>query len=34
MWLDAGKMKKLGWEPSVGLTDAYRRMIRWMQNNE
>ena len=31
MWLDNGKAKKLGWTPSVGLIEAYRRMIRWMQ---
>lgn len=31
MWLDASKMRKLGWTPQVGLTEAYRRMIRWMQ---
>jgi nucleoside-diphosphate-sugar epimerase len=34
MWLDAGKMRSLGWEPRVGLADAYKRMIRWMQNIE
>lgn len=31
MWLDASKMRALGWQPQVGLTDAYRRMIRWME---
>jgi nucleoside-diphosphate-sugar epimerase len=30
MWLDAGKMRELGWEPKVGLVEAYKRMISWM----
>ncbi|WEV56572.1 NAD-dependent epimerase/dehydratase family protein [Ligilactobacillus acidipiscis] len=31
MWLNNSKAKKLGWNPSVGLVESYRRMIRWMQ---
>lgn len=31
MWLDASKMRGLGWKPEIGLVDAYKRMIRWMQ---
>lgn len=30
MWLDASKMRSLGWQPTIGLADAYRRMIRYM----
>lgn len=31
MWLDASKMRSLGWKPTTGLVDSYRRMIRWMK---
>ena len=31
MWLDAAKMRALGWKPQVGLVEAYKRMIRWME---
>ena len=31
MWLDASKMKSLGWEPEVDLTESYRRMMKWME---
>lgn len=31
MWLDASKMKELGWKAEVSLIESYRRMIQWMQ---
>lgn len=31
MWLDASKMRALGWEPTVGMEEAYKRMISWME---
>ena len=31
MWLDSSKMRALGWEPKVGLKEAYQRMIAFMQ---
>lgn len=33
MWLDASKMRSLGWNPTTGLVDSYRRMIRWMKES-
>lgn len=31
MWLDASKMRELGWKPEIGLVEAYKRMICWMK---
>ena len=31
MWLDASKMRELGWKPEIGLVKAYKRMICWMK---
>lgn len=31
MQLDASKMRALGWEPVIGLAEAYRRMMQWMK---
>lgn len=31
MWLDASKMEALGWKATVGMEEAYRRMISWMR---
>lgn len=31
MWLDSGKMQELGWKPTVGMKEAYLRMISWMK---
>ncbi|MCD8010255.1 MAG: NAD-dependent epimerase/dehydratase family protein [Lachnospiraceae bacterium] len=33
MWLDSSRMRSLGWRPRVGLLDSYRRLIRWMREN-
>ena len=32
MWLDNSKMKSLGWNPSYDMTESYRRMINWIEN--
>ena len=32
MWLDNSKMKSLGWNPSYDMTESYRRMIDWIEN--
>ncbi len=31
LWLSNEKLRSLGWEPTVGLADAYRRMIAFMK---
>lgn len=31
MWLDASKIRALGWQPEVDLAESYRRMIKWME---
>ena len=31
MWLDASKIRELGWKPEIGLVEAYKRMICWMK---
>lgn len=33
MKLNSDKLQNLGWKPEVGLEEAYRRMIRDMQEN-
>lgn len=33
MWLDASKMRALGWEPEVRLRESYRRMMQYMNVN-
>lgn len=34
MWLDASKMQALGWQPTVGMEEAYKRMISWMKTGD
>ena len=31
MWLDAEKMRRIGWKPEVGMIEAYNRMIQWIE---
>ena len=34
MWLDNAKLTALGWQPKVGLLEAYQRMMRYMESME
>ena len=31
MYLDSGKLRKLGWEAKVGMTEAYRRLVSYLR---
>lgn len=31
LWLDSSRMRALGWKPGIGLKEAYRRMLEWME---
>lgn len=33
MKLNSDKLQKLGWKPSIGLEEAYKRMIEDIKNN-
>ena len=33
MWMNSSKIRDLGWDASVGLEEAYRRMISWMNSS-
>ena len=34
MWLDNKKMRSLGWKPTVGLEESYKRMIQWIEEQK
>lgn len=34
MKLNSDKIESLGWKPTVGLADAYRRMAEWMKEQK
>ena len=34
MYMDSGKLRKLGWNADVGLTEAYRRLVSYLTRND